>query len=99
MKINIILILAILIVSSTSKAQKFYLGNYLAPTENEFELLGISSITGVITYKYKKEIYDTFLGRKIGDIIVGIKNGNITTTIYNLIPNETDIGVPKVSIR
>jgi len=78
-----------------SNAQKFYLGNYLMPTNNEFELLGISSETGVVTYKYKKEIYDTFFDREIGDIIVGIKNGIITTTIYNLIPKQTDLGLPK----
>ena len=65
------------------------------PTENEFEFLGISSKTGVTTYKYKKDIYDSFFDRKIGDIIVGIRDAHITTTIYNLIPNSTDNGVPR----
>lgn len=85
----------ILITTSNLVAQKFYLGNYLVPTENEFEFLGISSKTGVTTYKYKKDIYDSFFDRKIGDIIVGIRDAHITTTIYNLIPNSTDIGIPR----
>lgn len=94
---KIILTVSILLLCTLveSNAQKFYLGNFLMPTDNEFELIGISSETGVATYKYRKEIYDTFFDREIGDIIVGIKNGIITTTIYNLIPKHTDVGLPK----
>ena len=51
--------------------------------------------TGVYAYKYKKEIYDTFFGRKMAYIIVGIKNERIFQTIYLLIPRGTDVGVPK----
>ena len=83
-----------LAVSFSINAQKFYIGNYLTPTENEFELIGISSNTNVAAYKYKKTIYDSFFGRRIGDIIVGIRDGYITTTIYNLIPKSNDVGVP-----
>ncbi len=78
-----------------SVGQKFYLGNYISPTPNEFELLGISSKTGVSTYKYKKPIYDSYFDRKIGDIIIGIKNERIVSTIYNVIPRANDIGVPQ----
>lgn len=82
-------------VSLSVKAQKFYLGNYLTPTENEFQLIGISSKTNVYLYKYKMPIYDTFYNRKIGDIMVGIKNGYIVQTVFCLIPKPTDVGVPK----
>ncbi len=88
-----------LTISFSVNAQKFYIGNYLTPTENEFELIGISSNTGIATYKYKKSIYDSFFGRQIGDIIVGIRDGYITTTIYNLIPKSNDVGVPKDIIK
>lgn len=77
-----------------TKAQKFYLGNSLNPTTNEFQLLGTSPKTGVSTYRYKKEISDSFYDRQIGDIIVGIRDGIIVTTIYNLIPKKDDIGIP-----
>lgn len=80
--------------STTVEGQKFYLGNYLEPTSNEFELIGISTKTGVSSYKFKKEIYDSLLYRKIGDIIVGIRDGIIVTTIYNLLPKSGDKGVP-----
>ena len=82
-------------MSFNLSAQKYYLGNKLTPNENEFQLLGISSKTGVATYRYKKDIYDSFFGRKIGDIIVGVRDEHITMTIYNLIPNSSDTGVPK----
>ncbi|MEX2234142.1 MAG: hypothetical protein WD824_18390 [Cyclobacteriaceae bacterium] len=87
-------IIILLSLSGRVEAQKFYLGNYLEPTSNEFDLIGVSSKTGVSSYKYKKEIYDSFFDRKIGDIIVGIRDGIIVTTIYNLIPRTTDKGVP-----
>jgi hypothetical protein len=32
--------------------------------------------------------------REIGDIIVGVKDGHIASSIYNLIPLPDDIGVP-----
>lgn len=90
----IFIFLILCIFSSVVPAQKFYLGNYLEPTSNEFEPIGVSSRTGVHTYKFKKDIYDTFFERKIGDIIVGIRDGVIVTTIYNLIPKSTDKGIP-----
>jgi hypothetical protein len=95
MKKALLLIFLFVACITDVNAQKFYLGNYLTPTENEFELIGISSKTGVYSYKYKKEIYDIFFGRNIADIIVGIKNERIVQTIYLLVPERTDIGVPK----
>jgi hypothetical protein len=94
-KTTLILVFTLFFLFNSAKAQKFYLGNYLTPTENEFQLLGISSSTNVYRYKYKKDIYDTFYNRKVGEIIVGIKNGYIVQTIYYLIPRTTDAGVPK----
>jgi hypothetical protein len=95
MKKTILLFILFFGCISNVNAQKFYIGNYLTPNTNEFELIGISSKTGVHAYKFKKEIYDTFFGRKIADIIVGIKNERIVQTIYLLIPERTDVGVPK----
>ena len=95
MKKALLLIFLFIVCIIDANAQKFYLGNYLTPTANEFELIGISSKTGVYAYKYKKEIYDTFFGRNIADIIVGIKNERIVQTIYLLVPEKTDVGVPK----
>jgi hypothetical protein len=94
---NIAFILAMfLFVSVHSFSQQFSLGDRLSPTTTKFKLLGISSATGVSTYKYIGAITDTyFYNRRVGEIIVGFKNGIIVTTIYNLIPEAGDVGVPK----
>lgn len=94
---NIAFILAMfLLVSVPSFSQQFSLGDRLSPTTTKFKLLGISSATGVSTYKYIGAITDTyFYNRRVGEIIVGFKNGIIVTTIYNLIPEAGDVGVPK----
>jgi hypothetical protein len=58
-------------------------------------LLGISSKTGVANYRYTKPIYDKMFEREIGDIIIGVKEGHVASTIYNLVPLPNDVGVPK----
>lgn len=80
-------------------AQKFYLGDKLYPNAKEYKLLGISSQTKVATYKYLGVINDKFFyNRKVGEIIIGIKNNTIVTTIYNLIPEPNDVGVPRTML-
>ena len=75
-------------------AQKFYLGEPIEINSNEFKLVGISSKTGVFNYRYNKPISDKMFEREIGDIIVGVKDGRVASTIYNLIPHPNDVGVP-----
>lgn len=99
MKTKAILLSLFLLLSIQTFSQKFYLGDQLSPKSTEFKLLGISSLTGVSTYHYIGEITDKyFFKRRIGDIIVGLKNGIIVSTIYNLIPDAGDIGVPKSTL-
>ena len=74
MKTKSIILALLLLVSVTSFSQKFFLGDRLTPKANQFKLLGISSATGVHTYKYIGAITDTyFYDRRVGEIIVGFK--------------------------
>ena len=99
MKTKSIILALLLLVSVTSFSQKFFLGDRLTPKATQFKLLGISSATGVHTYKYIGAITDTyFYDRRVGEIIVGFKNGIIVTTIYNLIPKKGDVGVPQSTL-
>lgn len=99
MKSKTIILALFLLVSVHSFSQKFYLGDRLSPKSTQFKLLGISSSTGVYTYKYIGAITDTyFYNRRVGEIIVGFKNGIIVTTIYNLIPEKGDVGVPQSTL-
>ena len=96
---NKTIILVLLLVSISSFSQKFFLGDRLSPKSTQFKLLGISSATSVHTYKYIGAITNTYYyNRKIGEIIVGFKNGIVVTTIYNLIPEPGDIGVPQSTL-
>ena len=99
MKSKTIILALFLLVSVHSFSQKFYLGDRLSPKSTQFKLLGISSATGVHTYKYIGAITDTyFYNRRVGEIIVGFKKGIVVTTIYNLIPEKVDVGVPQSTI-
>jgi hypothetical protein len=99
MKSKTIILVLLLLVSVHSFSQKFYLGDRLTPKPTQFKLLGISSATGVHTYKYIGAITDTyFYNRRVGEIIVGIKKSIVVTTIYNLIPEKGDEGVPQSTI-
>jgi hypothetical protein len=98
MKTQIFILIAMFIAVHVS-AQRFDLGNKLNPAQNEFEYLGTSSKTGVSTYRYKKQATEKFFNRAIGDIIVGVRDGIVVTTIYNMIPNRNDVGVPSDMIK
>jgi hypothetical protein len=99
MKSKTIIIVLLLLVSVNSFSQKFYLGDRLTLKATKFKLLGISSTTGVHTYKYVGAITDKyFFNRRVSEIIVGFKNGIIVTTIYNLIPENDDVGVPQSTL-
>jgi hypothetical protein len=84
----------LLILNLCAISQKYYLGEPASITTSEFKLLGISSKTGVANYRYTKPIYDKMFEREIADIIIGVKDGHIASTIYNLVPLPTDTGVP-----
>jgi monomeric isocitrate dehydrogenase len=89
-----VLIFILLSLVLTSYSQKYYIGEAIKIHSNEFKLIGISSNTGVANYRYLKPIDDKMFERVIGDIIVGVKDGHIASTIYNLVPLITDVGVP-----
>jgi hypothetical protein len=92
MRISILLIL--IAFTQFGYAQRFDLGDAIIPSSREFELIGISSETGVKSYKYVGAITGYMFGRPIGDIIIGVKSGHVATTVYNMIPESSDIGVP-----
>ncbi len=87
-----------LCVSLSATSQKYYIGDPISINTSEFRLLGISSKTNVANYRYVKPIYDKMFEREISDIIIGVKDGHIASTIYNLVPLPSDIGVPNTII-
>lgn len=92
---KLLMIFAMVCLTHILFAQRFYLGEPLRPNSTDFEFIGITSSTGVSNYRYKKQSTDLFFGRRIDDIVVGVRDGRIVLTIYNLIPKPGDVGVPR----
>lgn len=91
---KLILLVAITLMSFNSYSQKYVVGDALSPNSSELELFSTSSI-GIKSYRYKKHINNRIDGRVVGDIVVGIKDGLVVRTIYLIIPQNGDLGVPK----
>jgi hypothetical protein len=94
MKFFLIILVIIIFGFKQTNAQKYYLGEPISVDSKEFKLIGISTKTGVSNYRYIKPIYDKMFDREIGDLIVGVKEGHVATTVYNLVPLPNDVGVP-----
>jgi len=96
MKNKTIILAVILFVTIQAFSQKYTPGDYLVPTAKKFKLVGISSKTGVYSYKFIGKKNNAYLfNRKIGDVLIGIKKNIVVTIFYSLIPEKGDIGVPK----
>ncbi len=91
---KIVSFLVILVISLSANAQNYYLGDEIKINSSDFILIGKSSKTGVSNYRYTRQVNEKMFEREIGDIIVGVKDGHIASTVYNLVPLPNDVGVP-----
>jgi hypothetical protein len=84
MKNNFIL-LVVLLFSTLIYSQQFQIGERIAVNSKEFKLLDYSPSMKVYTYQFVGKIESKYLfDRRVGEIIIGVKNGVVVTTIYNL---------------
>jgi hypothetical protein len=98
MKKESIILFLFFVFSVHSFSQKFELGDCLTPNIIEDSLLDYSPSTGVFTYQYlgAKDWY--LFDRRISEVLVGVKEGKIVTTIYNLIPENKYEEVPNTTL-
>jgi sporulation protein YlmC with PRC-barrel domain len=74
-----------MLFSTYSFGQQFQIGDRVNPKSKQFKLLDYSPSMKVYTYQYVGKIKEKYLfKRKVADVIVGVKNGVVVTTIYNL---------------
>ena len=96
MKNNILYFILFLLFSTYSFGQQFQIGDRVNPKYKQFKLLDHSPSMKVHTYQYIGPLTNNYLfHRRVGEVLVGVKNGVVVTLIYNLIPNK---GEHKVSI-
>jgi hypothetical protein len=82
---NNFLRLVVLLFSASIYSQQFQIGDRVAVKSKDYKLLDYSPSMKVYTYQYVGKLKDNYLfDRRVGEIIIGVKNGVVVTTIYNL---------------
>jgi hypothetical protein len=84
MKNNFVL-LVVLLFSTIIYGQQFQIGDRVVVKSEDLKLLDYSPSMKVYTYQFVGKIESKYLfDRKVAEIIIGVKNGVVVTTIYNL---------------
>lgn len=97
---NIFLCLVVLLFSASIYSQQFQIGDKVSPKSKEFKLLDYSPSMKVYTYQYVGELKDKYLfDRRVGEILIGLKNGVVVTTIYNLKLNTDEHKIEKLTLK
>jgi len=100
MKNNILYLFLVVLFSTYSFGQQFQIGDRVDPKSKQFRLLDYSPSMKVYTYQFVGKIESKYLfDRKVGEIIIGIKNGVVVTTIYNLKLNTDEHRIEKSTLK
>jgi hypothetical protein len=100
MKNNILYFIIFLLFSTYSFGQQFQIGDRVDPKSKQFKLLDYSPSMKVYTYQYVGKIKDKYLfDRRVGEILIGVKNGVVVTTIYNLKLNTDEYRIEKSTLK
>ena len=100
MKNNILYFILFLLFSTYSLGQEFQIGDRLNPKSKQFKLLDYSPSMKVHTYLYVDKIKEKYLfDRRVGEILIGVKNGVVVTTIYNLKLNIDEHRIEKSTLK
>lgn len=100
MKNNILYFIFFLLFSTYSIGQQFQIGDRVDPKSKQFKLLDYSPSMKVYTYQYVGKIKDKYLfDRRVGEILIGVKNGVVVTTIYNLKLNIDEHRIEKSTLK
>lgn len=100
MKSQLLALTITILFSLSAAAQKFELGDIITPKPQLYKGLDYSPSMKVYTYQYTGTITDKYLfGRRVDEILIGIKNGVVVTLIYNLIPNKGEHKVSKSTLK
>lgn len=99
MKNNFVL-LVVLLFSTLIYSQQFQIGDRVAVKSKDFKLLDYSPSMKVFTYHYLCKLKENYLfDRRVGEILIGVKNGLVVTTIYNLKLNIDEHRIEKSTLK
>ncbi|BDB55113.1 hypothetical protein GENT5_14180 [Flavobacterium ammoniigenes] len=99
MKNNFVL-LVVLLFSTLIYSQQFQIGDRVVVKLKDLKLLDYSPSMKVHTYQYVGKMKDKYLfDRRLVEILIGLKNGVVVTTIYNLKLNTDEHRIEKSTLK
>ncbi len=100
MKNNILYLFLVVLFSTYSFGQQFQIGDRVDTKSKQFKLLDYSPSMKLHTYQYVGKLKNKYLfDRRIGEILIGIKNGVVVSTIYNLKLNIDEHRIEKSTLK
>lgn len=85
MKNHVLYILLFILFSTYSFSQQFHIGDKVKFKPQHFKLLDYSPSMKVYTYQYIGPLTNNYMfQRRVEEVLVGLKNGVVVSTIYNL---------------
>lgn len=86
--------------STYSFGQQFQIGDRVAVNSKDLKLLDYSPSMKVFTYHYVGKLKENYLlDRRVGEILIGVKNGVVVTTIYNLKLNTDENKIANSTLK
>lgn len=100
MKNNLLHLFFILLFSTYAFSQQFQIGDKVQIKSQHFKFLDFSPSMKVHTYQYIGPLINIFMfQRRVGEVLVGVKNGVVVTTIYNLKLNIDEHRIPNSTLK
>lgn len=100
MKAQFLVLIITILCSISSFSQKWEIGDKINPSPSIFKHLDYAPSMRVHTYQYVGKLTDKYLfHRRVGEILVGVKNGVVVTLIYNLIPNKGEHKISQSTLK
>jgi hypothetical protein len=100
MKNNILYFILFLLFSTYSFGQQFQIGDRVVVKSKDLKLLDYSPSMKVFTYHFVGKLKENYMfDRRVGEILIGVKNGVVVTTIYNLKLNTDEHRIKKSTLK
>ena len=86
--------------STYTFSQQFNIGDKVQVKSQHFKLLDYSPSMKVYTYQYIGPLTNNYMfHRRLAEVLVGVKNGVVVTTIYNLKLNTDEHRIEKSTLN
>ena len=93
-------LLVVLLFSVSIYGQQFKIGDRVVVKSKDLKLLDYSPSMKVFTYHFVGKLKENYMfDRRVGEILIGVKNGVVVTTIYNLKLNTDEHKIANSTLK